>query len=225
MQTPEQSSDPTDQFSRSAKLAAELVEVQPAGPTMTEVEAIHESRNQTPESREQLADLVELPVRGSVLGLYDRGVQTMEADANPESGRGVATIVINFNTLSPANQAAARELAAAEPGSLPGTVVLASEPTVDGYIPVEIQVPFQPLDEASAVDVRAGQLARRFVEQPMTWAGVSLDKLKADYGYGPDEELTVEDLAGEGWVQGDGGLLYRSQEQAEQSLRLAKTAE
>ena len=162
--------------------------------SLSEIETIQESSDQMIRNREQLTNLIEIPLLSACQELYDKNIQTLATSANKKDiGTGEIYIIIDFNSLSPENQEIAKQYA--------DVVDLNEHASKWGKLEaVKIIIPVNPIDEKiSVLEIKqeAEKIADAFKEQPMTWAPkYTLEDLKECYCIDSDDLEIWEDELG-----------------------------
>lgn len=184
-----------------------------------QVEPIHLSQGEIPGSDAELDKFfethVEEPLRLAARTLYERGVQTLSADAHAGSPGRIGRLTINYHTLSTANRERVKEIVA-EDADLEDPAMqrlLLNEETVT------LQVPL--VGAVDDIAKRANETALRFEAQPMTWAprmtfAQALGPLGLTMEAAENEGITPVDL---GFHVGRDGYLYLNEDHARRALQ------
>lgn len=128
---------------------------------LRDVAQIMDSSAASPDSRESLAEKIELPLREACLRLYDKGIRTLSCSANREGIRrdGEVWILVDYESMSDENKAIARRVGFLyEDGHNNG-----------GKMTVRLRKRVDWDTTAEYVEEWALQAVDEFKEQPMTW--------------------------------------------------------
>lgn len=138
--------------------------------SLSEIEAIRETRNTMVRKRECLESLVEAPLLEACQKLYDKNIQTLATSANKKDiEAGEIYIAIDFGNLSLENQEIAKQYA---------DVV-----DWDEFKAVKITISVNEQTSMLEIKQKVEKIANAFKEQPMTWAPkYTLENLKEYYG-------------------------------------------
>jgi hypothetical protein len=114
----------------------------------------------TIKTREQIKDIVELPLLAACEELYDKNIKTLASSANQNDIKiGEAYILIDFDTLSDENKKVAQQYASPEQDN--------------GYWgggkTVKIAIPISESTTIDYISQKALEIARTFQKQPATW--------------------------------------------------------
>jgi len=147
---------------------------------VSDLPAIEESRNMLFTGRADISRFVEASLVPACESFYDKGIRTLASSCNAKDLLdGNAYIIIDFDTLSEANQAIARTLA--EPISY------------DRMQAVKIRIPITAESQADDIGNIARSIADRFKDQEALWVPTyTLEKMRKIYGIPEDMELTPE---------------------------------
>lgn len=169
---------------------------------VTEINPIEKSRNQMIMGRDEIKELVELPLVRACEGLWDKGVRTLSSSANKKDVGSNAYIILDYGSMSPENQEIAQEM----------------EEVIDydGMKAVKLKIPIEDGDVSfSEVEQQAIELAERYKEQPATWIPTyRLEQMREIYAYDPDDSsVSVEDFEEVGFFYDpESGLFYLNEE-------------
>jgi hypothetical protein len=185
---------------------------------IVDLEAIQESRNTTVRYREQLVALVERPLLSACEELYDKNIITLATSANTQDveindwehpgqkkpGDG-AYIIIDFDTLSAKNQEIGKNL---------GEVYFAD----DGN-QLKIVIPLTRESTFEDVQIKAQEIAHKFVKQQYRVITYTMEQMRQTYGYEPDDEsVQPEDFGGNYYWSPEHKAFFLSKEQYEKAM-------
>jgi hypothetical protein len=148
---------------------------------LREVQAIEESGVRI-KTRDDIARLVELPLREACEVLWDKNIETWQSSANKKDvAMGECYIIVGFDTLSPENQLIGSSLG--------------KQYEYSGRKLLKISFPVER--ETSVTEIRDAAKARieKFLPQKMTWGQrYTLKDLQKIYG-DTQRKLTAEDFS------------------------------
>lgn len=172
-----------------------------------DIEPIMVSSGRSVRHREDLTALVESPLLEPCRYLYDLNIQTVSASANKNNLYGydqgeetVATINLDWTTLSPQNQEIARKY---------GKVMMAR-----GSYDAQITFPLTPESTEEQVTRAAMESVRQFEKQPLSWGFHDEEGIKQRAGkFGASFDGFVEAYVSRGWYyESVAKRLYGSEE-------------
>ena len=137
---------------------------------ISEVEPIAEGRGRHVRTREELKNLVEIPLLATCEELYDKNIRTLSTSANKNDiGYEYNGISIDFDSLSEQNKEIGKQL---------GRVDF-SDNINQLFIPI-------PVTEESTIEeikTYAESLAHKFSKQPLTWSPTyTIEEMRQIYG-------------------------------------------
>lgn len=157
-------------------------------------------------SRSEIRERVERPLVSACEELYDKGIETNESSANKKNiSGGFVDISLNYDTLSPENQAVAQDLINEGLGMM--------SPNFKGnYFSI-----FIPVSENSAVNETKSKVeavVHRFLHQPPIWIKHwTMEQFKKAWGYKPEETPEPEEFT-DCYYDPQAQLFFRNEEQA-----------
>lgn len=167
--------------------------------TISGVKQIAEQSAHVFKDREEIADYVEKPLLLAAEILYDKNIRTTASTANLVSSteeNGLASLAIDYETLSDENREIARKLGLKKYGN-----------TVQIDITINLQT------KVADISRQAEAIANSFVLQEPSWIPrLTLDNLKETYGAGPADDWTPEMFEDQFYYDKESGIFYYSEE-------------
>ena len=187
---------------------SESIENQDAKPEkpifLKDIDPIEQSSSSVVRSREDLKNLVELPLLNACEILWDNNIRTIASSANKKDLLdGNARIVIDFNSLSKENKKIAMNIG--DPYDYADTRAL------------NIDIPVHEGTQVENIENAARIIVSGFKSQPMIWAEkYSLDDIREQLLL---KEMTIEEAkqATGLYYDDESGYFYRSEEQFKKS--------
>jgi len=168
--------------------------------TLANVLAIGEE-HLIPETKEQLKNIIELPLLSACEELYEKNINTLASSANQQDiERGEVYILIDFDTLSDENKKISLNYAESKQ----------DDGHWGGGKTVRITIPVSESSTLNKISLKALEIVRAFRKQPATWIPtykklpIKLEDIR-DIFYGP-KDPEYDDPTASGWQRN--GLNY-----------------
>lgn len=180
--------------------------------TVQDIEAIPESRNQIVTTRDQLEELIELPLLPACEVFYDNNIRTLSSTANRKNteiegfAENNANIILDYETLSDRNKQHVQQLCEV------GNAVRIED--YDGRVAIELKFPVDSKTLVEELSKKAETAASQFHKQKMRWAPTYTQQQIADIFMSAEianmspKEITEQT----GYYYGPDGLFYESEE-------------
>lgn len=134
--------------------------------TIGEVQMVGRPRGEIITSRKDIPNIVEEPLVAAVETLFDKGITTIDSNANVEGGRhNEAWIHIDFLSLSDQNKQIARELEEEPPPGLEVSIFETVFPDGEEYALLHLIMPITADTPVGEVEAKFREIAEGFKPQ------------------------------------------------------------